>query len=155
MSDTIERSQTHATFVIERTYPVPVEAVWHALSDNDARDQWFSAARRSTPTRKSHEFRVGGHGTEEGQWHVGRGPDSIHLHRHRRPAADRVRLRHVGRRAAPVHVPDHDRAGAGRGPDPADLHRAGASTSTAWTASRREEGTRTARSAGLLFTLSR
>ena len=39
MSDTIERSQTHATFVIERTYPVPVEAVWHALSDNDARDQ--------------------------------------------------------------------------------------------------------------------
>jgi hypothetical protein len=27
MSDTIERSQTHATFVIERAYPVPVEAV--------------------------------------------------------------------------------------------------------------------------------
>ena len=23
MNDTIERSQTHATFVIERTYPVP------------------------------------------------------------------------------------------------------------------------------------
>jgi len=43
MNDTIERSQTHATFVIERTYPAPVEAVWHALSDNDARDQWFSA----------------------------------------------------------------------------------------------------------------
>ena len=43
MSDIIERSQTHATFVIERTYPAPVEAVWHALSDNDARDQWFSA----------------------------------------------------------------------------------------------------------------
>jgi hypothetical protein len=32
MNDAIERSQTHATFVIERTYPVPVEAVWHALS---------------------------------------------------------------------------------------------------------------------------
>jgi hypothetical protein len=27
MSDTIERSQIHATFVIERAYPVPVEAV--------------------------------------------------------------------------------------------------------------------------------
>ena len=40
---TIERSQAHATFVIERTYPVPVEAVWRALSDNDARDQWFGA----------------------------------------------------------------------------------------------------------------
>jgi uncharacterized protein YndB with AHSA1/START domain len=25
MNDTTERSQTHATFVIERTYPVPVE----------------------------------------------------------------------------------------------------------------------------------
>ena len=41
MSSTIERSQTHATFVLERTYPVRVEAVWHALSDNAARDQWF------------------------------------------------------------------------------------------------------------------
>src|SRR5258708_3873117 len=41
MSDIIERSQIHATFVVERSYPVPVSAVWHALSDNDARDQWF------------------------------------------------------------------------------------------------------------------
>ena len=38
MSDTIERSQTHATFVVERIYPVPVDSVWRALSDNDARD---------------------------------------------------------------------------------------------------------------------
>ena len=38
MNDTIERSQTHATFVIARTYSAPVEAVWHALSDNDALD---------------------------------------------------------------------------------------------------------------------
>jgi hypothetical protein len=69
MNDTIERSQTHATFVIERTYPAPVEAVWHALSDNDARDQWFSAGEAFDAEEKSHEFRVGGHGTEEGQWH--------------------------------------------------------------------------------------
>src|SRR5204863_5383783 len=71
MDGTIERSQTHATFVIERTYPVPVEAVWHALSDNDARDQWFSAGPAFDTDEKSHEFRVGGHGTEEGQWHGG------------------------------------------------------------------------------------
>ena len=32
MNDTIERSQIHATFVIERTYPAPVEAVWRAPS---------------------------------------------------------------------------------------------------------------------------
>src|SRR6266576_3412765 len=71
MNETTERSQTHATFVIERTYPVPVEAVWHALSDNDARDQWFSAGPAFDTDEKSHEFRVGGHGTEEAQWHGG------------------------------------------------------------------------------------
>ena len=71
MDDTIERSQTHATFVIERTYPVSVEAVWHALSDSDARDQWFSGGAEFDAREKSHEFRVGGHGSEEGQWHGG------------------------------------------------------------------------------------
>lgn len=71
MNDTTERSQIHATFVIERTYPVPVEAVWHALSDNDARDQWFGAGSAFHADEKSHEFRVGGHGREDGQWHGG------------------------------------------------------------------------------------
>jgi uncharacterized protein YndB with AHSA1/START domain len=71
MNDTIERSQTHATFVIERAYPEPAETVWHALSDNDARDQWFGAGEAFDVQEKSHEFRVGGHGTEEGQWHGG------------------------------------------------------------------------------------
>jgi uncharacterized protein YndB with AHSA1/START domain len=64
MNDTIERSQAHATFVLERTYPVPVQAVRHALSDNDARDQWFSAGPAFDADEKSHEFRVG-------QWHGG------------------------------------------------------------------------------------
>ena len=68
MDDIIERSQVHATFVIERTYPAPVEAVWRALSDNDAREQWFSAGPAFEAREKSHEFRVGGHGSEEGQW---------------------------------------------------------------------------------------
>ena len=71
MNDTIERSQTHATFAIERTYPAPVEKVWRALSDNDARDQWFGAGEAFDVQEKSHEFRVGGGGTEEGQWHGG------------------------------------------------------------------------------------
>ena len=71
MSDTIERSQTHATFVIERTYPVPVEAVWHALSDNDARGQWFGGGPAFDTVEKTHEFRVGGRGTEDGRWHGG------------------------------------------------------------------------------------
>ena len=71
MSDIIERSQTHATFVLERSYPVPVSAVWHALSDNDARDQWFGGGAEFDAHEKSHEFRVGGHAVEEGQWHGG------------------------------------------------------------------------------------
>ena len=71
MNNVTERSQTHATFVIERTYPVSVEAVWHALSDNDERDQWFGAGDAFDVQEKTHEFRVGGHGTEEGQWHGG------------------------------------------------------------------------------------
>ncbi len=71
MNDTIERSQTHATFVVERTYPVPVAEVWHALSDNDARDQWFGGGPTFEVTHKSHDFRVGGRGIEEGRWHGG------------------------------------------------------------------------------------
>lgn len=68
MSDIIERSEIHATFVIERSYPVPVSAVWHALSDNDARDQWFGGGAEFDVHEKSHDFRVGGHGVEDGQW---------------------------------------------------------------------------------------
>ena len=70
-SSTIERSQTHATFVLERTYPVAVQAVWHALSDNAARDQWFGGGPQFDISDKSHEFRIGGHGVEDGQWHGG------------------------------------------------------------------------------------
>src|SRR5207253_1966263 len=71
MSDTIDRSQTHATFVIERTYPVPLAQVWHALSDNDARDQWFGGGSAFEAHHKSHDFRVGGHAVEDGQWRNG------------------------------------------------------------------------------------
>ena len=71
MTTKIERSQTHATFVIERSYPVPVGAVWHALSDNAARDEWFGGGPEFDVRERSHDFRVGGHGIEEGQWHGG------------------------------------------------------------------------------------
>ena len=41
------------------------------LSDNDARDQWFSGSEGFDIREKSQEFRVGGHGMEDGQWHGG------------------------------------------------------------------------------------
>jgi uncharacterized protein YndB with AHSA1/START domain len=71
MSDIIERSEIHATFVVERSYPAPVSAVWHALSDNDARDQWFGGGAEFDVREKSHDFRVGGQGVEDGQWRGG------------------------------------------------------------------------------------
>ncbi len=71
MSDIIERSQIHGTFVIERSYPVPVSSVWHALSNNDARDQWFGGGSEFDVQEKSHDFHVGGQSVEDGQWHGG------------------------------------------------------------------------------------
>jgi uncharacterized protein YndB with AHSA1/START domain len=71
MTNLIERSQTHATFVVERNYPVSVRAVWHALTDDNARDQWFGGGPEFDAQDKSHDFRVGGHAVEEGQWHGG------------------------------------------------------------------------------------
>ena len=40
MKEATKHSEAHATFAIERTYPVPVAAVWHALSDGAAREAW-------------------------------------------------------------------------------------------------------------------
>jgi uncharacterized protein YndB with AHSA1/START domain len=71
MSETIQRSQVHATFVVERSYPAPVHEVWHALSDNRARDEWFGGGPEFNVRDKSHDFRVGGRVIEEGQWHAG------------------------------------------------------------------------------------
>jgi uncharacterized protein YndB with AHSA1/START domain len=71
MTNLIERSQTHATFVIERNYPVSVKAVWHALTVDNARDQWFGGGPEFDAQDKSHDFRVGGHAIEDGQWHGG------------------------------------------------------------------------------------
>jgi uncharacterized protein YndB with AHSA1/START domain len=71
MTNTTEHSQVHATFVVERTYPQSSRLVWHALSDNTARDQWFGAGDAFAADEKSHHFEVGGHGTEDGQWHGG------------------------------------------------------------------------------------
>jgi hypothetical protein len=58
---------------------VPVQAVWHALSDHDARDQWFSAGPAFDADEKSHEFRVGGHGSEEGQTRLTYTEQGVHF----------------------------------------------------------------------------
>jgi uncharacterized protein YndB with AHSA1/START domain len=72
MNDTTTRSsQVHNTFVIERDLDAPVDAAWHAFSDDDARQQWFGADAAFDRSEMTHDFRVGGGGVEDGQWHGG------------------------------------------------------------------------------------
>jgi uncharacterized protein YndB with AHSA1/START domain len=68
-----QHTQVHHTFVIERTYPVPVAAVWHAMTDTQARDAWFGGGVNESfhADERSHEFAVGRGGSETGRWHDG------------------------------------------------------------------------------------
>lgn len=72
MQDTTRtRSETHAAFTIERTYPAPLARVWHAFTDDASRDAWFTGGDAFGVSEKHHDFRVGGGGVEDGQWHGG------------------------------------------------------------------------------------
>jgi uncharacterized protein YndB with AHSA1/START domain len=45
--------------------------LWHALADNDDRDQWFGGGTAFEVDQKSHDFRVGGRAVEAGRWRNG------------------------------------------------------------------------------------
>jgi uncharacterized protein YndB with AHSA1/START domain len=78
MTETTERSQVHATFTLERTYPVPVERVWTAFADLEAKRAWFGAEHPDlTMDAFDDDFRVGGHGISDGRF--GDGPMSRFL----------------------------------------------------------------------------
>jgi len=70
-SPAVERAEVHASFVIERVLAASVADVWHALSDNAARDHWFGGGPEFDVAEKTHDFRVGGRATEDGKWHGG------------------------------------------------------------------------------------
>jgi uncharacterized protein YndB with AHSA1/START domain len=55
-----ERSVTHSTFVIERSYPVKPEKVFAAFSDPAKKRRWFAEGEKSEPEVIEMEFRVGG-----------------------------------------------------------------------------------------------
>lgn len=65
MSDTTTRNQTHATFVIERTYDQPVERVWSAFADAEIKQQWFGGGEFHD-VEFTEDFRVGGAATNNG-----------------------------------------------------------------------------------------
>ena len=58
-----ERSATHATFTIERSYPVPPARVFAAFADGDAKGIWMDDPdfKSDGETEYEMDFRVGGH----------------------------------------------------------------------------------------------
>lgn len=58
-----EHSAAHATFVIERNYPVPPGRVFEAFSNPEAKRQWFAGPGE---TRGEMDFRIGGRETASG-----------------------------------------------------------------------------------------
>jgi len=55
-----QRSVTHSTFVIERSFPVQPEKVFAAFADPLKKRRWFAEAESSTMTEYALDFRVGG-----------------------------------------------------------------------------------------------
>ncbi|MFF0341288.1 SRPBCC domain-containing protein [Kribbella sp. NPDC004875] len=60
-----DRTQTHATFVLEREYPVAVGRVWAAFADPELKRQWFGSDD-FIYTDRTDDFRVGGVITDDG-----------------------------------------------------------------------------------------
>lgn len=70
MSAPIERSQAYNTFVIERTFPVPVEKVWDAFANEKSKRSWFGdGGDQYVLTDFAHNFEVGGEDVNEGRFH--------------------------------------------------------------------------------------
>ena len=64
-----ERSVTHSTFVLERTYDAPLARVWAAWSTREAKDRWFGGPIKGwTPLERVFDFRVGGREKAAGRW---------------------------------------------------------------------------------------
>jgi uncharacterized protein YndB with AHSA1/START domain len=55
-----ERSVTHSTFVIERSYPAKPERVFAAFSDPSKKRRWFAEGEKTESEVIEMDFRVGG-----------------------------------------------------------------------------------------------
>jgi uncharacterized protein YndB with AHSA1/START domain len=61
-----ERTVTHSTFVIERTYPVPPARVFAAFADPEIKARWFVGPEGWDTVEASLDFRVGGREVNRG-----------------------------------------------------------------------------------------
>jgi len=67
-----ERSVTHSTFVLERTYPQSPARVFRAFSDPALKAKWFGGSEdKWTQKEKSFDFRVGGREVSNGKFKDG------------------------------------------------------------------------------------
>jgi uncharacterized protein YndB with AHSA1/START domain len=55
-----DRSVTHATFTIERTYDAPPARVFAAFADPDLKARWFAGPEEWGPEDLRMDFRIGG-----------------------------------------------------------------------------------------------
>jgi len=63
---TTVHTQTHATFVIERSYAAPLAAVWAAFADADIKRQWFTNSD-FIEQECVEDFRIGGAAVNRGR----------------------------------------------------------------------------------------
>jgi uncharacterized protein YndB with AHSA1/START domain len=69
---TSPRSVSHATFRIERVYPVPLAKVWDALTQSEAKSQWFGGPPGKFELLERHmDVRAGGRERLKGRWQDG------------------------------------------------------------------------------------
>jgi uncharacterized protein YndB with AHSA1/START domain len=61
-----ERSVTHATFVVERTYDASPARVFAAFADPAIKARWFAGPEEWGPDEREMDFRVGGRETSRG-----------------------------------------------------------------------------------------